>query len=338
MTWALIDDEMAFHAKTVAAGNAAFGAWVRMLCWTRRAKTDGRLPAGIVRSIASKVELATLIRVRLLDAAGEDFAIHDFRDHNLSAAALAERREKTAPGRREKAQKAAKARWNKAQTMPGTDQAPSPPEHPADASHDAPEMLQTDAPEHCISETEHMLGDAPDMLQEDAQKCPAIRHPDLPSEKEVLLLPTEGAKRASPPPPPPELGKNPTVHAVRRALSESSTLAGLATMEFAQRLAAFSDEDGFTGSKGTADVIQAIRDADRKVADEESVGEHMGRGKQVALVIGFVKRQERARRTQAPAAASPRPSPAKLAEVQARVAADSDRLLAEAAEGKGLRW
>lgn len=337
MTWALIDDSMDFHRKVVEAGNGAFGAWVRMLCWTRREGTDGRLPANIVRSIATKTELKILVSVRLLDEVSSGYEIHDFVDHNLTSAALQERRAKSAPARAERAKKAANARW-------GNVRKPDPAHAYEHAKHDAYEDVSIPpsiAPEHCSDEHKQCL-DGRKQCSNDAQKCPAIRHKNKISEMEVLLLPTEGAERASAPPPQiPErkqvAGLNPTVSAIRRELLDSSTLAGLATVEFAQRLAAFSDEDGHTGSKSTADVLSAIRAADAKVANEESVGEHMGRGKQVALVVGFVKHQERARKAPT-AVVDGKPSAELLGRVKARVEADSDRLLSEAATGKGVRW
>lgn len=85
MSWARLDDQVAFHAKTVAAGNEAFGAWVRMLAWSCAHMTDGKVPRAVARSITSAKSLARLLEVRLLDADGDGYAVHDFLDWNPSA-------------------------------------------------------------------------------------------------------------------------------------------------------------------------------------------------------------------------------------------------------------
>jgi hypothetical protein len=147
VTYAWLDDEMDFHRKVVAAGNAAFGAWARMLCYARRTKTDGVVPGGVARAIGSKAEIARLLspKVRLLDQDGEDFRIHDFLDHNMSAAELSERKGDAAEARSEKARRAATARWEAARAAArgnAPDPMPECSEHPERV---APSML-ADAP------------------------------------------------------------------------------------------------------------------------------------------------------------------------------------------------
>lgn len=135
MTYALIDDRMWAHRKVLEAGNAAFGAWVRMLCWVRQHRTDGCVPHAVALLCASADELAALIRIRLLDqdASGE-LRIHDFLDHNKSAAELAADADEKAKRRSDSAKKAANARWNKGAQDPGQDASSPAPHADNDAS------------------------------------------------------------------------------------------------------------------------------------------------------------------------------------------------------------
>lgn len=84
MSWARLDDQVAFHAKTIAAGNEAFGAWARMLAWSCAHMTDGKVPRAVARSITTPKVLGKLVDVRLLDIDGDGYAIHDFLEWNPS--------------------------------------------------------------------------------------------------------------------------------------------------------------------------------------------------------------------------------------------------------------
>lgn len=94
MSWARIDDKMAYGAKTIAAGNEAVGAWVRMLAWSCERGTDGLVPQQVALNIAGKAKvLDRLVEVRMLDQEGEDFRIHDFLDWNPSYEQAASKRQ-----------------------------------------------------------------------------------------------------------------------------------------------------------------------------------------------------------------------------------------------------
>ena len=87
-----MDDSFPFHPKTIAAGNAAVGAWVRMLTWCSQQLTDGRLPASLALVCGTPADVAKLVEVRLLDETPTGYAIHDYLDYNPSRAhVLAER-------------------------------------------------------------------------------------------------------------------------------------------------------------------------------------------------------------------------------------------------------
>jgi hypothetical protein len=108
VTWLRIDDQISFHAKTVAAGNAAFGAWVRMGAWACAQLQDGKVPTGVALTMATPEDLERLTSVRFLDAIGGGYQIHDFLEFNPSrATVLAERDAKRAGGLR-----GAASRWH----------------------------------------------------------------------------------------------------------------------------------------------------------------------------------------------------------------------------------
>ena len=93
MSWARLDDQVAFHPKILRAGNDAFGAWVRMLAHSCAQLTDGLIERDVATTITSKQTLDRLVRARLLDADGEDYRIHDFHDWNPPASEVRARRE-----------------------------------------------------------------------------------------------------------------------------------------------------------------------------------------------------------------------------------------------------
>lgn len=65
MTWFKVDDSLAFHAKAVAAGNAAMGMWVRAGAWCSQQLTDGHVPAHMVPALGRPSEAKRLCDVGL---------------------------------------------------------------------------------------------------------------------------------------------------------------------------------------------------------------------------------------------------------------------------------
>lgn len=80
MSWAYLDDQVAFHRKTLAAGNEAFGAWIRMIAHACAYDTRGLVERSVALSITSKKVIARLLEVGLLERDGEHYRIHDFDD------------------------------------------------------------------------------------------------------------------------------------------------------------------------------------------------------------------------------------------------------------------
>lgn len=87
MSWARFDDGAADHRKVINAGNEAAGAWWRMVVFSCRELTDGKLTkAEAMRYAARKAVIDRLVEVGLLELDGKGFKIHDFHTYNPSAA------------------------------------------------------------------------------------------------------------------------------------------------------------------------------------------------------------------------------------------------------------
>lgn len=65
MVWFKVDDTIAFHRKSVAAGNAAMGLWVRAGGWSAGELTEGFVPDHILTLLGSPRQVAKLIQVGL---------------------------------------------------------------------------------------------------------------------------------------------------------------------------------------------------------------------------------------------------------------------------------
>ncbi len=102
-----VDDQMAFAASTVAAGNAAIGAWVRMSAWSSAQLADGLVPKAVARGMASPRELAQLVAAGLIVEAGDAYRIVDYLALNPTREQVQAER----ATRRANAQAAARARW-----------------------------------------------------------------------------------------------------------------------------------------------------------------------------------------------------------------------------------
>lgn len=97
MTWFRLDDKGAFHAKVLAAGNEAYGAWCRAGQWSAERLTDGVIPLSAALAIGPKRLWTRLVAVGLIEnKESSTLIIHDFLDYNPSAAEVLEERERKA--------------------------------------------------------------------------------------------------------------------------------------------------------------------------------------------------------------------------------------------------
>jgi hypothetical protein len=67
MSWVRIDDSFCFASTTVAAGNRAVGALVRLMAWACEDRSDGFVPTGIVQMIASNSDVTRLVATGLAE-------------------------------------------------------------------------------------------------------------------------------------------------------------------------------------------------------------------------------------------------------------------------------
>lgn len=95
MPWFKVDDQTTFHPKVLRAGNAAFGAWVRMGAYCGAQLTDGFIPDQVAHMIATKKELDKMIDVELLHVVGGGFQIHDYLDFQPSREQVLSERQAT---------------------------------------------------------------------------------------------------------------------------------------------------------------------------------------------------------------------------------------------------
>lgn len=106
--WFKVDDNLAFHAKTVAAGVSAMGLWVRAGAWSSQLLTDGFIPEHMVPPMADgQVELAArLVSAGLWRKVRDGYQFHEWGERNPEAKEVKEKRRKEA---------ARKADWRAAQ-------------------------------------------------------------------------------------------------------------------------------------------------------------------------------------------------------------------------------
>jgi hypothetical protein len=89
-----LDEMTDEHPKVLAAidvaGEAAAWLWVRSICYAARAYTDGFVPKGKVIELARakdvKRKTSALLSAGLWEEADGGYTVHDFLEHNVSAA------------------------------------------------------------------------------------------------------------------------------------------------------------------------------------------------------------------------------------------------------------
>lgn len=76
MTWFKVDDNLAFHRKTVKAGNAAMGLWVRAGAWAAQQLSDGFIPEEIAELLGTRQQAAKLVSAELWLEVSGGFSFH----------------------------------------------------------------------------------------------------------------------------------------------------------------------------------------------------------------------------------------------------------------------
>lgn len=129
MAWVYLDNAFPDHPKVAAAGGDAAWLFVCALAYVKRYETEGFIPEAQVPRLTDRKSpnrlAAKLVEVGLWDEHPQGFMVHDYHDWNRPGA-----------DRKEKARKAARARWDK----------PPPPDAPSNASSNA-QPLRTHMPQ-----------------------------------------------------------------------------------------------------------------------------------------------------------------------------------------------
>lgn len=86
MPWFKVDDTLAFHMKTVKAGNAAMGLWVRAGSWSMQTLSDGFVPDEIVTQLGTSPQARRLVDVGLWDRLPTGYAFHEWDQRQPSKA------------------------------------------------------------------------------------------------------------------------------------------------------------------------------------------------------------------------------------------------------------
>lgn len=106
MAWVYLDNAFPDHPKVAAAGGDAAWLFVCGLAYVKRYETEGFIPSAQVPRLTDRKSpnrvAARLVEVGLWDPHPDGFMVHDYHDWNR-------------PGhdRKEKARKAARARWDR---------------------------------------------------------------------------------------------------------------------------------------------------------------------------------------------------------------------------------
>ena len=96
MPWFKVDDTLAFHAKTLAAGNAAMGLWVRAGAWSMQTLSDGFVPTHVARQLGTRAEAKRLVEARLWVEKDDGYLFHEFGERQPSRAQVHAEREANA--------------------------------------------------------------------------------------------------------------------------------------------------------------------------------------------------------------------------------------------------
>jgi hypothetical protein len=110
--WFKVDDNLAFHTKTVMAGNAAMGLWVRAGSWSMQTLSDGFIPDEIAAQLGTPAQAKRLVAVGLWDRLPTGYGFHEWHQRQPSKqqvhadrAAGAERQRKSREQRKKEGHK-----------------------------------------------------------------------------------------------------------------------------------------------------------------------------------------------------------------------------------------
>lgn len=80
MTWFKVDDQIAFHRKTVSAGNSAMGLWVRAGSWCAMHLTDGHVPEHMVGLLGTPAQARRLVKAGFWIEVSDGYLFHQWSE------------------------------------------------------------------------------------------------------------------------------------------------------------------------------------------------------------------------------------------------------------------
>jgi hypothetical protein len=132
--WFKVDDQLAFHRKTLKAGNSAMGLWVRAGSWLsgqKRTDAPGVITVTELRTMGTAAEIRRLLDAEFLEACkyqGEKACrFNDWLEYQPEAPELAAKREEWATRKRRSRKHRA---GDHTECLPGHCDALEPPEEP----------------------------------------------------------------------------------------------------------------------------------------------------------------------------------------------------------------
>jgi len=92
MPWFMVDDDMTFHPKTLAAGNDAMGMWVRAGSWCQKQLNGGFVPREMVAALGGEELAERLVSVGLWTKNRTGFRFHQWDERQMSKEEVENRR------------------------------------------------------------------------------------------------------------------------------------------------------------------------------------------------------------------------------------------------------
>lgn len=133
MVWFNVDDTLAFHRKTLQAGNAAIGLWARAGAWSAGTLTDGFIPRAIARSMGTQTQIKALLHSGLWIEVEGGYNFHEWGQRQRTKKEVESRRE---------SERLRKANQRKGGNVPPG----QPPVVPEDVPPDVPQVVPEDVP------------------------------------------------------------------------------------------------------------------------------------------------------------------------------------------------
>ena len=92
MPWFMVDDDMTFHPKTLAAGNEAMGMWVRAGSWCQKQLNGGLVPPEMVAALGNEDLANRLVSAGLWTKSKAGFRFHQWSERQMSREEIENRR------------------------------------------------------------------------------------------------------------------------------------------------------------------------------------------------------------------------------------------------------